>query len=108
MHIRSSQLYIAQREALERTFERAKIFFMTVDGFVQAADGLSSLSSFVTSYTYLETNIDQGHQLEYHQLAARVKKMNLCMDEGQRIDFDKKCNAMGQIVACSSKTLYPW
>ena len=41
-------------------------------------------------------------------VAARVKKMNLYMEAGQRIDFDKKCNAMGQCVACNSKAFYPW
>ena len=68
MHKRHLQLYIGKREALERTFERAKFFFMMVESCVQAASGLLSLSSYVASYSFLEVNIDEAHQRKEDEL----------------------------------------
>jgi len=107
----SFQHYIAKREALERTFDRAKVFYMTVDGFVQAASGLSSLSAYVSSFEYVLVNVDEAHQLVYDQLAsvaARSKKLNLCMDEGQHVAYDRQSNKMGVGAELDSNTYYSW
>ena len=69
MHQLSLQYYITKREALERTFEKAKVFYMTVDGFVQAASALSLTSTYITSFEYVFVNVDEAHQLVYDQLA---------------------------------------
>ena len=111
MHQLSLQYYIAKREALEQTFERAKVFYMTVDGFVQAASALSLSSTYVTSFEYVFVNVDEAHQLVYNQLApiaARAKKLNLCMDRGQHIVYDRQCNKMGLDAEIDSNTYYSW
>ena len=98
MHKLSLQFYIAKRESLERTYERAKVFYMTVDGFVQAASGVSLSSTYVANFEYVLVNVDEAHQLTYDQLApvaARSQKLNVCMDEGQHIDYVRHSNEMG-------------
>ena len=80
MHKLSLQWFVSKREALERIFEKAKVFYMTVDGFVQAASGKSSLSTYIARVEYLLANVDEAHQLFFDQLApvsARVKKLNI-------------------------------
>ena len=42
---------------------------MTVDGFVQAASGLSLLSAYVAAFEYVCVNVDEADQLVHDQLA---------------------------------------
>ena len=95
----SFQYYICKCEALARVHSKAKVLYFTIDGFVQAASGMSSESSYVDSFTYVYGNIDEAHQASYQKMApvaATVKKLNLCLDQAQHIEFQKKNNSMGK------------
>ena len=111
MHKFSLQFYISKRESLERTFKRAQVFYMTVDGFVQAASGVSPSSVYVASFDYIFVNVDEAHQLVYEQLApvaARSQKINICMDQGQHIAYDRQSNHMRVCAEVDSNVYYPW
>ena len=84
---------------------------MTVVGFVQAASGLSLLSAYVAAFDYVFVNVDEAHQLVQDQLApvaSRSQRMNLCMDKGQHIPYDRQSNHMGGRAELESRTYYSW
>ena len=107
----ASSIFTAYRESLERSFEGAKVFYMTVDGFAQAASGLSLSSAYVANFEYVLVNVDEAHQLTYDQLApiaARSLKLNVCLDQGQHIDYVRHSNEMGVGAELDPSTYYAW
>ena len=82
---------------------------MTVDGFVQAASGLSLSSAYVANFEYVLVNVDEAHQLTYEQLApiaARPLRLHVCLDRGQHIDYVRHSNEMGVGAELNQRTYY--
>ena len=111
MHKLGFEYTKAKRESYLHTFDAAKVFCMTIDGFVQYCSGKAGDSKFIEHLTFPVVEIDEFALAELHQIApvsARASFLLALWDTGQRVEYTRQNTNLAAGSVLRQGDVYSW